>query len=96
MGRRRGAEGRPTKAPPRPNSNKPAAGLTPFADVERKGYRAVALHINDAKRFTWGRRIAAALGGHAWADVIVYDAEGKPVAIIDPQTKERRPYTPPA
>ena len=47
--------------------------------------------MNETAVYGLGSAIRGALRGYARPDCIVYDAAGKPVAVIDGETRERRP-----
>ena len=50
--------------------------------------RSVRMNLHAAVAIS--KNLRAALAGYRRADVTVYDAAGKPIAIIDGETRERR------
>ena len=52
--------------------------------------RMRSVRVNLPMAVALASNLRSALAGHRRADVTVYDADGKPIAVIDGETRERR------
>ena len=87
-----GGERRPFKHAARPNSNK-RSYIEPIVKAEValgvRGPYVRAVRMNRGALYGLRGSLRAALAGYRRADCIVYDADGKPIAKINAETRER-------
>ena len=56
-----------------------------------RGWKPNAIRMNFAALYRMRGALRAALAGSTRTQVTVYDAGGKPIATMDPETRERKP-----
>lgn len=59
--------------------------------IDAADHKHRSLRLNATSRIALAGKIRAALAGYRRADVIVYDAAGKPIARIDGESRKRTP-----